>query len=134
MLRYDAVTDAPPEAVWPLLAEPGRWSEWAPHLRGSWGLGEPEVEVGAVGAARLLGVVPVPARITAKRPGRSWEWQVGPVRMDHRVERAHRGSRVIVELRAPAAVEALLTLTYGPVVDLLVRNCARVASGGAAQT
>jgi hypothetical protein len=35
-------------------------------VRGAWGLGSPEVREGAFGFARLLGVIPVPARITAK--------------------------------------------------------------------
>ena len=38
------------------------------------------------------------------------------------------GCRVVVEMRAPKPVEAALAVTYGPVVDLLVRNCARVAA------
>ena len=136
MLRYAHTSSAPPEIAWDLLSRPALWPEWAPHLRGAWGLGSPEVTPGRTGAARLLGVVPVPAKIVAKVPGRSWEWQVGPVRMDHRVEPEGDGCRVVVEMRAPAPVEAALAVTYGPVVDLLVRNCARVAErrfGGARQ-
>jgi hypothetical protein len=134
MLRYAHSSSAPPAAAWSLLARPDRWPEWAPHLRGAWGLGSPEVVTGRTGAARLLGVVPVPARIVAKQPGRSWEWQVGPVRMDHRVEPDGDGCRVVVEMRAAAPVEAALALTYGPLVDLLVRNCARAAERHAGRT
>ena len=43
-------------------------------MRGAWGLGEPEVQAGNWGDARLFGAVPVPARITAKDAGRSWAW------------------------------------------------------------
>ena len=71
MLTYTARTSASPERAWALMARPWLWSRWAPHLRGAWGLGEPEVRPGARGAARLLGVVPVPARIVEVDPSRS---------------------------------------------------------------
>lgn len=129
MLRYDAHTSADPSTAWSLLARPGRWSAWAPHVRGAWGLGDPEVRAGARGAARLLGIVPVPARVTDVDPGRSWTWVVGGVRMVHAVE---PGTTVVVELHASPPVEAILARTYGPVVALLVRRLARVAARTAA--
>jgi hypothetical protein len=111
------------------MARPALWHRWAPHLRGAWGLGEPEVEPGRTGAARLLGVVPVPARIVAKEPGRSWTWTVGPVALVHRVApRAGGGAVVAVDIDAPRPLEAVLAATYGPVVQALVRNLARVAA------
>ncbi len=129
MLSYSAASDATEAEAWSLLARPARWHEWAPQLRGAWGLGEPEVREGARGAARLLGVVPVPAVITAVDPGRAWSWRVGPVELDHRVDPApHGGSVVTVTMRAPAPIEAALRVTYGPVVQLLVLNLARVAA------
>jgi hypothetical protein len=127
-LTYRAESTAPAECVWELLARPGRWREWAPHVRGARGLGSPEIEPGARGAVLLLGALPVPARVTGKRRGRSWSWQVGPVEIEHRVAPRAGGSSVIVELRAPAAVALPLRVTYGPLVALLVRNLARVAS------
>ena len=130
MLIYSAQSSASPEAAWALIARPERWSEWAPHLRGAWGLGEPEVRVGATGAARLLGVVPVPARIVHKRTGRAWTWRVGPVLMAHRVEPRAGGSVVAVDMSAPRAVEAMLRVSYGPVGAALVRRLARVAESG----
>lgn len=129
MLTYERHTHAPAERVWPLLAEPDRWSSWAPHLRGAWGLGSGEVRPGARGAVRLLGVVPVPAHITAKDPGRSWDWRVGPVWLRHRVTPAPDGSVVGVDIAAPGPLEPALRLSYGPLVALLVRNLARVADG-----
>src|SRR5215208_2454846 len=101
MRTWTAESEASPRAAWALLARPGAWPEWAPHLRGAWGLGSPEVRVGATGAARLLGVVPVPARITAKREGESWTWRVGPVELVHRVIGRERGCTVAIDLRAP---------------------------------
>jgi hypothetical protein len=129
MLRYEARSAAAPADAWSLVARPARWHEWAPHLRGAWGLGDGEVAVGARGAARLLGVVPVPAQIVAKEPGRSWTWRVGGVvEMDHRVERRAGGCIVAVTIAAPGPLEAGLGVSYGPVVALLVRRLARVAA------
>ena len=128
MAVYRARSSASPATAWALISQPDRWPEWAPHLRGGWGLGFPEVEPGSRGAASLLGAVPVPATILAKDPGRSWTWRVGPVEMDHRVRPAGTGSEIEVELRAAAPIAAALRLTYGPAVALLVRNLARRAA------
>ena len=127
MLSYSASSRARSTVAWALISQPDRWSDWAPHLRGAWGLGRPEVELGATGAARLLGVLPVPAKITAKKPGRSWAWRVGPVTMDHVVRTRQDGCQIAVEIHAPAPFEAALAVSYGPLVSALVRNLARVA-------
>ena len=127
-LTYRAESGAPAERVWELMARPARWHEWAPHVRGARGLGSPEIEPGAHGTVLLLGALPVPARITGKRRGRSWRWRVGPVEIEHRVKPRAGGSAVIVEIHAPAAVALPLRVTYGPLVVVLVRNLARVAS------
>jgi hypothetical protein len=133
MLTYEARSSAPADAAWSLVAQPDRWHEWAPHLRGAWGLGEPEVQTGARGAARLLGILPVPAEVTEKHPGRRWSWRVGPVEIVHRVEPAPvgSGSLVAVDMRAPAPLERALAVSYGPLVALLVHNLARVAARSA---
>ncbi len=128
MLRYEALSSAEPDAAWALLARPARWHEWAPHVRGAWGLGDGEVRRGAIGAARLFGVVPVPARVIDVAPRRSWSWRVGPVLMDHRVEPRPGGCRIAVELHASAPLEAALRVSYGPVVAVLVRRLARLAA------
>ena len=128
MLRFAAESAAEPDAAWALLARPARWHEWAPHVRGAWMLGDEEVRRGAVGFARLLGAIPVPARVVDVVPRERWSWRVGPVLMDHRVESRPGGCTVAVTLSAPPPVEAALRVTYGPVVALLVRRLARVAS------
>jgi polyketide cyclase/dehydrase/lipid transport protein len=130
VLSHEVESFAPPTAAWALVARPARWHEWAPHVRGAWGLqgADGEVRLGARGAARLLGAIPVPAVVNRKVPGRAWTWRVGPVELDHRVEpRTGGGCVVAVDLRAPAPLEAVLRVTYGPVVALLVRNLARAA-------
>ena len=69
----------------------------------------------------------MPAKITAKQPGRSWAWRVGPVTMDHVVRPRQRGCQIAVEIHAPAPLEAALAVSYGPLVSALVGNLARVA-------
>jgi hypothetical protein len=129
--RFHADSDGPPEAAWSLLAEPSRWHEWAPHVRGAWGLGSPEVQDRRIGAARLLGVVPVPAQVVAVAPGRWWTWRVGPALMVHAVEpRPGGGCRVSVTLSAPGPLDGLLAALYGPVVQLTVDRLARRAGCG----
>jgi hypothetical protein len=132
MLRYEAYTDADPDVAWALFSQPSRWPAWSPHLRGAWNLGELEVEVGRRGAVRLLGAVPIPAKIIAKDVAgerRSWTWRaVGLVDMDHVVEPHPAGGTVVsIVMRAAPPVEATLRVTYGPVVQLLLKNLARVA-------
>lgn len=128
MRTFSAATSAPPHVVWPLIARPDAWARWSPHVRGAWGLGSPEVEPGAIGAVRLLGVLPLPAQVTAKRAGRSWSWRVGPVELAHRVEpRSGGGSTIGLELSAPGPLEAALALAYGPLVEVALRRLATEA-------
>ena len=127
MRTWTAASDAPPDAAWALLAQPDAWSAWAPHVRGAWGLGSPEVRQGAFGAARLLSVFPMPAKITAKSEG-SWTWRVGPVELEHRVVPAPGGSVVSIILRAPGVLEGALAAAYGPVIQLTHNRLARAAA------
>lgn len=135
MVARSARCAAPPAVAWDLLARPGRWAEWAPHVRGAWGLAgeDGRVRAGARGAARLLGALPVPALVTAVDPGRSWTWRVGGViAMDHRVApSAGQGSVITVTLAAPGPLESVLARTYGPLVGVLVARLARVAEADA---
>ncbi len=129
MFTCEARSDAGPQEAWALLARPERWHEWAPHVRGAWGLGEPEVEEGLRGYARLFGVLPVPARITEVSAGRSWTWKVGPALMAHRVEPLPGGCLVAVDIEAPGPLEAPLRAFYAPLVErLLDRLATRAAS------
>jgi hypothetical protein len=127
VLCYEAAADdLDSQLAWELYARPERWHEWAPHLRGAWGLAGPggEVAPGRRGAVRLLGALPVPATITAKDPGRSWTWRVGGVvTMEHQVA----PGRVALELRAPMPLERALGAAYGPVIGLLLQRLSRSA-------
>ncbi len=89
-VHVEVASEAAPEAVWDLYAQPERWKEWAPHVRAPRGLGSPEVEPGASGRIRLGGLAPVWAEVTAKRPGNSWTWRVGLVELTHTVEPTQR--------------------------------------------
>ena len=124
MIRIEQPAPQDPRAAWQLIAQPARWPEWAPHVGGAWGLGEPEVEAGRTGAARLFGLLPVPARITGKTAGSDWTWQVGPVRMRHWVAPGAVG----IDLTAPGPLEAAVGATYGPVIRWSLRRLAERAA------
>ena len=47
MRTFAVDTAADPERAWRLLARPGDWQRWSPHVRGAWHLGTPEVREGA---------------------------------------------------------------------------------------
>jgi hypothetical protein len=122
-------SSARPAAAWALMSRPSAWPAWAPHMRGFWSrppLGDGEVEVGAWGAAWVVGV-PVPARVIGKRARREWTWQFGLAQVTHRVEPRRGGCRLAIDLRAPGPLERVLVLAWGPVFALSLRNLARVA-------
>ena len=73
----------------------------------------------AFGFARLLGVIPVPAKITAKDDA-SWTWRVGPIELVHRVVPRERGCTVAIDLRAPGSLEPALAAIYGPVIQSML--------------
>lgn len=127
VLTYTASSSAAPTVAWRLYAEPRRWRTWAPHVRGAWGLGHPEVRAGARGAVRLLGFIPVPARVTSKGPGLTWSWRVGRVELVHRVEPEADGCVVALDILAPAPLEAVIGRTYGPLTAMLLRSLARAS-------
>ena len=131
MLEYRRSSTATPAAAWRLLVRPDEWRHWAPHLRGAWGLGAPEVEPGSRGAARVAWVVPVPASITAKEPGRLWRWRVGPYEIEHRVEPADGGCDVVLEVEASPPLERLFDISYGMVIPALLGRLAAAAGNEA---
>lgn len=129
MRSVAADLDISPERAWELYSHPDEWSSWAPHLRGSSGLTgyRGEVRAGARGLVWLLGVAPIPARVTWVDRGHSWSWKIGPVEMDHVVEpRDAGGCRVALVFRGPAVVERVAALVYGTPAQLFLRNMGRV--------
>ena len=113
--------------VWSLLAEPARWHEWSPYVRGAEGLGEPEVEAGATGKVVLLGGVRLDAEILEVVPGRSWTWQVGGLRVRHEVEATARGTRFTMTPEGDGPIWGPAALLYRLPTALIERNVARVA-------
>lgn len=120
-------TEASLAEVWSLLAEPARWHEWSPYVRGAEGLGEPEVEAGAVGKVVLLGSVRLDAEILAVVPGRSWTWQVGGLRVRHEVDPTPSGGRFSMTPGGSGPLWGPASLVYRLPTALIERNVARVA-------
>jgi uncharacterized protein YndB with AHSA1/START domain len=123
-------TEAPAAEVWSLLAEPRRWREWSPYVRGAEGLGEPEVEAGGRGKVVLLGGVRIDAEILAVVPGRSWTWQVAGLRVRHEVEPTASGARFAMTPEGDGAFWGPAALLYRLPTTLIERNFARAASRG----
>src|SRR5690242_15055268 len=101
MRTWSADSQASPRAAWALISRPRAWLAWAPHIQGAIGLGGEEVQRGATGFARLLGVIPVPVHVSAKDPGRSWTWLAPGVTIVHRVEPRDGGCTVAIDLGGP---------------------------------
>jgi hypothetical protein len=120
-------TEATAAEVWSLLAEPRRWREWSPYVRGAEGLGEPEVEAGARGKVVLLGGVKIDAEILDVVPGRSWTWRVGGLRVRHEVEPLPSGTRFSMIPEGDGAFWGPAALIYRLPTSLIERNVARVA-------
>jgi hypothetical protein len=119
--------DAPAAEVWSLIARPGRWHEWSPYVSGAEGLGEPEVEPGAVGSVVVRGGLRIGAEILEVVPGRSWAWQVKGLVIRHEVEPVPRGTRLSMTPEGDGPLWAPLALAYRLPTGLIVRNIARVA-------
>lgn len=129
-VRVEVESQAPPQEVWELYAQPERWKEWAPHLRAPHALGSPEVEPGASGRIHLAGLAPVWAEVTSKRPGSSWTWRVGLVELTHTVEPRNGGGSLIgLAMRAPLPMEVAIRATYAPFAKALLKRLARKAEG-----
>lgn len=120
-------TGAPVAAVWSLLAEPARWHEWSPYVRGAEGLGAPEVEAGAKGKVVLLGGARLDAEIIEVTPGRSWTWQVGGLRVRHEVEATAKGARLRMLPEGSGPLWGPAALLYRLPTALIERNVARAA-------
>jgi hypothetical protein len=122
--------EAPPKAVWSLIARPYRWHEWSPYVAGGEELGAPEVKAGRVGSVVLRGGIKVRAEILEVVPGRSWTWQVKGLRIRHEVEPTPGDPgrcRLTMTPEGDGALWAGLALAYNLPTALIARNIARVA-------
>ena len=118
----------PAAVVWSLIAEPARWHEWSPYVAGGEGLGEPEIEAGAVGTVVLRGGVRIGAEILDVVPGESWTWRVRGLRIHHEVEPTPRGARLTMKPEGSGPLWTPAALAYRLPTALIARNIARVAS------
>jgi hypothetical protein len=121
-------TSAPPEEAWSLLAEPRRWHEWSPYVAGAEGLGEPEVEAGAIGAVVLRGGVRIAAEILEVVPGHTWTWRVKGLRIRHTVEPMPGGCRLSMVPEGSGPFWSSVAFGYRLPTALIARNVARAAS------
>lgn len=79
--------DAPPAAIWTLLADTHRWPEWGPAITAVAST-DREIVPGTRGRIRLVGGCSLPFEIETCANG-CWTWSVGGYRAtDHRVEPA----------------------------------------------
>lgn len=82
---------APPEVVWDLLVDVGRWAAWGPSVRDV-RLDTPRIALGSRGMVETVAGVRLPFEITELEEGRAWSWKVGGVSAtDHTVEPLERG-------------------------------------------
>jgi hypothetical protein len=122
-------TEASAAEVWALIARPARWHEWSPYVAGAEGLGDPEVEAGAVGAVIVRGGARIGAEILEVVPGRSWTWRVKGLRIRHEVRPTPSGARLTMAPEGSGALWGPLALAYRIPTALIARNVARVARG-----
>lgn len=71
--------DAPPEAVWSLVARFEHWPSWGPTVSDVRATGD-EVGVGVRGSVRTPFGIWLPFEITECESERSWSWRVAGIR------------------------------------------------------
>jgi hypothetical protein len=129
MLGFGSVEcEASAAEVWSLLSRPARWHEWSPYVLGADGLGDLEVEAGAVGTVVLRGGMRIRAEILEVVPGGSWTWQVKGIRIRHDVEPTPHGARLSMTPEGSGPLWGPAALAYGLPTALIAHNIARVAS------
>jgi uncharacterized protein YndB with AHSA1/START domain len=139
--EVSAVSDAPPDKVFALLADGAGWSRWAgPMVVRSWWEREGTPPPGGVGAIRALGLKRVGSReeIVAYDPPRHLAYTilsglpVRDYRADVRLEPEGAGTRITwggsFEPKLPgtgAAIRLFLVTTVGDFTRRLARHAAR---------
>ena len=110
--------DAPPEVVWPVMADGERWPEWTASVTSVRRLDKGPLRIGSRALIRQPRFPLAVWTVTALEPGRRFVWRSGMPGMwvygDHAVEPLARGTR------------ATLRLTYD---GLLARLMGRLTRG-----
>jgi hypothetical protein len=99
VLGVDRVVAAPPEAVWQVLVDVGRWPQWGPSVRSAELHDATELAAGVRGTVETAVGVRLPFTITGFEAGRRWGWTVAGVpATGHEVTPVAGGSRVRFEV------------------------------------
>jgi uncharacterized protein YndB with AHSA1/START domain len=131
-LTADVEIDAPPEAVWRVVADVRRMPHWSPELRRLWVLGGGEVRVGSL----LLGVNrrglaawPTTSRVVRLEPGRAIAWRTreSGATWCYELEPAGGGTRVTGRRELPAY--SLGTSLLAPVIGGAAGHDRELADG-----
>ena len=113
------------DAVWDLLRDTERWSEWGPSVsdvRSS----ERVIEAGTSGKVQIAGGPWVPFEVTSCADYR-WTWDVARIpATGHRVDTAPEGCRVVFEIPLVAA-------GYAVVCERALSHIERLAGGSDAR-
>ena len=102
--RLDATIDiaAPPERVWQVMRDVGRWHEWTPSVTAVKLIGGGPLAVGARAVTRQPKLPPALWKVTEVEEGRSFTWtSVAPglrVVARHAVEPTAAGSRATLSI------------------------------------
>ena len=94
---------APPERVWPIMADLERWSEWTPSISGIEVLDGKPAGLGSQVRVRQPKLLPATFTITEWKPDRGFKWvshSLGLVAVgNHVIEPGQTGSKVTLTLR-----------------------------------
>jgi hypothetical protein len=100
--RISIDIDAPPEVVWPVMADGERWHEWTPSVTSVRRLDKGPLRVGSRALIRQPRFPPAVWKVTTLEPGHRFVWKSGMPLMwvygDHSVEPTASGTRATLRL------------------------------------
>jgi uncharacterized membrane protein len=103
---------APPDVVWPVMADGERWPEWTPSVRSVTRLDKGPLRVGSRALIRQPRFPPAVWKVTTLEPGRRFVWKSGLPGMwvygDHSVEPIPTGTRATLRLTYDGALARLM--------------------------
>ena len=110
---------APPDRVYPIMADVERWHEWTPSISSVKRLGGGPFAVGARAMVRQPKLLPAIWKVTEVRPGESFTWVSSSpgVRVVgvHRVEPTPNGSRVTLAVEMHGMLAGLFARLTGAI-------------------
>lgn len=122
--------DAPPERVWSVMADVGRWPEWTASVSSAERLDDGDFRVGARAKLKQPRVPPVVWTVTALDAGRSFEWRNSSPGMrsvaGHRIEPTDGGSKVTLWVEQTG----ILATLFGGRIAKLTREYLQMEAEG----